>query len=274
MFSSFKRAWQLRSRYKYHLSFSKTLTGAICWTVNGPPSFNHWAVSAWEDLPDSELDRMVQDQRTDASQRNWSLLLAAAKGKKVKIVKKLLVRGCSPNEEVAFSFKFWQFREGNSSPAMRNSTTMWMAFCIQLVSEFERWWLPSQAGAGLGRFHGRTHKVHFQILELLLEAGANPEVNFKFTAGLPDDPSTWESGADISLRQIVLWASPNNQDRLMELMEGKRASPTSDTAAFEPHGWEYFEGFEIIEQTVTCGNETIEYGGRYSGKPYLELPLW
>lgn len=274
MFSSFKRAWQLHSMDKCYVSFS---TGAVFWTVNNPPSFNHWAVSAWEDLPDSELDRMVRRQRSDASQRNWSLLLAAAKGKQVKIVKKLLVRGCSPNEEVAFSFKFCEFPTKNSSPAMRSTTTMWMAFCIQLVSKFEQWWLPSQAGPGLGWFDARNHKVHFQIIELLIEAGANPEVNFKFTAGLPDDPSTWESGADISLRQIVLWASPKNQDRLMELMEGKRASPTSDTAASEasePRGWNYFEGFKIIEQTVTCGDETIEYGGRSSGKPYLELPMW
>jgi hypothetical protein len=46
MFSSFKRVWQLGSRDKCLLSFTKTRTHHVWWTVNGPPSFNHWAVSA------------------------------------------------------------------------------------------------------------------------------------------------------------------------------------------------------------------------------------
>lgn len=85
-----------------------------------------------------------------------------------------------------------------------------MAFCIHLVSSLDSWWTRCQARRGLGWFLAERRVADFQILELLLEAGATPEVNFKFTVGRQDDPSTWESGGEISLRQIVLWASPRN----------------------------------------------------------------
>jgi len=154
---------------------------------------------------------------------------------------------------------------------------MWMAFCIHLLTSLDSWWIRSRAEEGLGAFLAKSWIADFQILELLLEAGANPEANFKSTLGLPDDPSTWRRGADISLRQFVLWAGPLNQDRLVELMERKPAPPTFETVVsepFEPHGWDYFEGFEVIQQTVTCGDQTIGYGCLFSGKPCLELPLW
>lgn len=81
MFSSFKRAWQLTSRDQYYLSVTNNRTQFLWWRVNGPgPSFNHWTVSAWADLHDLELDRMVEEQRSDPRQKNWSLLLAAARG--------------------------------------------------------------------------------------------------------------------------------------------------------------------------------------------------
>jgi hypothetical protein len=191
------------------------------------------------------------------------------------MVYKLLLRGCSPNEEVAIGFfhEHWE----SFSQTTRSSTTMWIAFCIHLLTSLDRWWVPGRAEEGLGVFLSESRIADFQILELLLEAGANPDANFKSTPGLKDDPSTWRRGADISLRQFVLWAGPPNKDRLMGLMERKPASPTAETAVSEPsepHGWDYFEGFEVIEQTVTCGDETIEYGGPSSGKPRLELALW
>lgn len=280
MFSSFKRAWQLGSRDNYHLRLTSRSTHFLWWSVNGPgPSFNHWAVSAWANLPDLELDRMVEEQRCDPRQKNWSLLFASARGRKVEMVQKLLLRGCSPNDPVGIGFSHQMRRP---SETIQSSTTVWMAFCIQLVSSLDSWWTRCQAGRGLGWFLAERREADFHILELLLEAGGNPEVNFKSTLGLQDDPSTWRRGADISLRQFVLWVVPQNEDRLMELMGGRPATPisdtlTSDSAASElsePNDWGYCQGFEIIEQTVTCGDETIECGGRSSGKPRLELPMW
>lgn len=283
MFSSFKRAWQLASRDQYYLRVTNSPTHFFWWRVNSPgPSFNHWAVSAWANLPDLELDRMVKEQRSDPRQKNWSLLLAAARGGKVEIVQKLLLRGCSPNEQVGISFFHNQMRR--PAEAMQSSTTVWMAFCIHLVSSLDNWWTRCQAGRGLGWFLAERREADFQILELLIEAGGNPEVNFQYMLGLQDDPSTWRRGADMSLRQFVLWLAPQNEDRLMELMGGRPATPISDTptsdsdsAASEPsepndRGWA--GGVEIIEQTVTCGDETIECGGPSSGKPLLELPMW
>lgn len=182
-----------------------------------------------------------------------------------------------------------------------------MAFCIHLVSSLNDWWTRCQDGRGRGWFVGESRKADFQTLELLLEAGGNPEVNFQYMLGLQDDPSTWRRGADMSLRQFVLWLAPQNEDRLMELMGGRPATPISDTApqnedrlvelmggrpatpisdtstsdsgsaaseASEPNDWGWFDGADIIEQTVTCGDETIECGGPSSGKHRLELPMW
>lgn len=159
-----------------------------------------------------------------------------------------------------------------------------MAFCIHLVSSLNDWWTRCQDGRGRGWFVGESRKADFQTLELLLEAGGNPEVNFQYMLGLQDDPSTWRRGADMSLRQFVLWLAPQNEDRLVELMGGRPATPISDTStsdpdsaaseASEPNDWGWFDGVDIIEQTVTCGDETIECGGPSSGKHRLELPMW
>ena len=288
-FSSFKTVWQLGSSKTSFTHFHHNINASVGWTVNAPPSFNHWAVSAWADLPDSELDRVIQDQRSDPNQENWSLLFSAASGAKPRLVEKLLLRGCSPNEGI--ETRSWNALGTGSHRDSKEigphqtgegaTITMWMAFCVQLFAHFETWRFAREERPFAS--HILFQQVHFQILELLLEAGANPDIHYEAVMGFREkEPSAWRRD-DISLRQLVVWRAPENLDRLMTLM----GISSTDSASFPElselcdipvEGIDLYnqhpDGFEVFERRVICGDEGIEFGAPFTGKYSLLLPLW
>ncbi|KAK1827512.1 hypothetical protein QBC39DRAFT_291206 [Podospora conica] len=274
LFNSFKTAWLLISPEHMHILCATRMLQV--WVV-GPPSFHHWAVSAWEDLPDSELDQMVHARLSEPEQRDGSLLFSAAGRGRVKIVERLLLRGWSPNEKILVAW---------TKDAVRK-ITVWVGLCVYLFACFEEWRLRGR------HRETRTYtptwffsEADSQVLEAFLQAGASPDVHYKSVIGLPDmDPSTWRR-EDISLLELVMFLDPPNRDRLAALMERGRGTTSASTLLehSSSHGLTYDDslgleedgegGFQVhvIERTLIHRGEVIEYGAPFNGRYNLILP--